>query len=149
MKIAISGSRKGVDEYQIEQFKKIIKKLLRTEKKLEIVHGCTIGAEYTLHNILLEFEKEYLDKIRIIGAPGYPPGKPQSSHAIAECNNLTIELISKEFSERNVMLANTCDILFAFPGDRVRLGNVWDTISKFRKIDKKVILFERMHFKNI
>lgn len=145
MRIAISASRKGIDKYQKEQFKLIIKKLLEKTGKLTILHGCTIGGEFTLHNILLDF-KERGEDIYIIGCPAFPANNPTSYQSIADCKKLNHIDKLRTYNVRNDTLSLISDILFAFPGDRIRLGNVWDTINRFNGKGKKVIMFEREHF---
>jgi hypothetical protein len=127
LKIGFTGTRHGMNDVQMEEFKNII-----TSKEIdEFHHGMCVGSDKQAHDAVSE------EKIKIIGHP------PKYKKFMAECD-CNILMKPLDYLERNKNIVDKSEILIATPDtkEKVRSGT-WSTVRYARKQKKKIYIIHK------
>ncbi len=127
-KLGITASRNGITEKQKEAFLDWLK-----EQDIDMVHhGCCIGGDEEIHDIIREFNEEIL----IFGHPAIVASKYKSD---CKCD---IWWVIKKPLDRNHDIVNSSEIMAAFPaGPEIIRSGTWATIRYTKKMYKKLYIF--------
>ncbi len=127
VKIGFTGTRHGMSEEQLKEFKNFIK----SKDIEEFHHGVCIGSDQQSH----DFVKS--KKIKIVG---HPP-KFKKFMSDSDCD---VFMKPHDYLKRNKHIVDETDILLATPDtkERVRSGT-WSTIRYARKQNKKIYIIHK------
>ena len=126
--IGITGTRKGMNEYQTK-FLTVFLSGLSELFKLTFHHGCCEGVDLESAEIFRNIIGEYCNIIQ------HPP----TNMFVAKLNENDGKVKAKPFLERNHDIVDACDFLIGIPGEceEVLRSGTWATIRYARKINKK------------
>jgi len=128
IKIGFTGTRHGMSDEQLKEFKKLIK----SKEFEEFHHGMCVGSDEQSHDIVKGIENK-----KIIGHP------PTFKKFMADC---TCDIMRKSYDylQRNKNIVDDTDILIATPDvkEKVRSGT-WSTIRYARKQDKRTYIIHK------
>ncbi len=140
--IGFTGPIADMNEFQVEQFTKIISGFLPV---FVFHHGDALGADATAHALVTQTFRTLLNcQPNIEKHPGYGKGMNASSTnpKRAYCEGFTICHPAKPYMERNTDIAQVLDILIATPStptQELRSGT-WSTVRRALKLHKGIIL---------
>jgi hypothetical protein len=125
MKIGMTGSRSGISDEALTEFKAFLEK----NEITEFHHGDCVGADRIFHNIVSSKYKVVI----------HPPDKDIFR---AFCKGDEIRE-KKPYTERNRDIVDETDMLIAFPltEKEVFRSGTWSTIRYAKKVNKEVIKF--------
>ena len=131
-KIGFTGTRHGMSDKQLKEFKNII--LIKEVE--EFHHGMCIGSDKQAHDFIEE-EKKKERKIKIVGHP------PSFKKFMVECD-CDIYMKPYDYLKRNKNIVDETDMLIATPDtkERVRSGT-WSTVRYARKKSKKIYVIHK------
>ncbi len=125
-KVGFTGTRHGMSDEQIKEFKKLI----TSKKTEEFHHGMCVGSDKQAHDIV---EK----KITTVGHP------PVYKKFVADCS---CDVLKKpyDYLARNKNIVDSTDILIATPDckEKVRSGT-WSTVRYARIQGKKIYVIHK------
>ena len=132
LKIGFTGTRHGMSDVQLEEFKKIVK-----SKNLdEFHHGMCVGSDKQAHDFVEE-QKIKIEEIKIVGHP------PKFKKFVAPCK-CDILMKPYDYLQRNKNIVDETDILIATPDvkEKIRSGT-WSTVSYARIKHKKIYIIHK------
>ena len=127
VKIGFTGTRHGMSDIQIQEFKNII----QAKNFKEFHHGMCVGSDKQAHDFIIS------KKIKTVGHP------PKYKKFVADCH-CDILMKSYDYLKRNKNIVDETDILIAAPDtkERVRSGT-WSTVRYARKQHKKIYIIHK------
>ncbi len=132
IKAGFTGTRHGMSDAQLKEFKNIIK----SKEIEEFHHGMCVGSDKQAH----DFVKD--EKIKIVGHP------PSYKKFVADCS---CDILKKphDYLQRNKNIVNDTDILIATPDvkEKIRSGT-WSTVRYARQLytrypEKKIYIIHK------
>ena len=130
MKVGFVGTRKGMNEAQLDY----VRKVLVQQKPTEAHHGDLVGSCEQFHKLCLELD---------IPVVLHPPNSDKHRAFSAKQGGVGIVLEEKTYLKCNKDIVNECDLLIATPdtNEPNTSSHTWKAIRYAREIDKKVVVF--------
>lgn len=137
MIIGFTGTRYGMNKFQLEQFQDVVGSI--PDKVIEyVVHGGCVGADANFHGLCL------IRGFNIHVRPGHSAHDKSDNQSFAYEDGATIIHPSKTYFDRNRDIVDECDLLIAAPPCNTNpgRGGTWYTTAYAQKQGKRVeILF--------
>lgn len=133
MLIGFTGTRYGMTVLQTEILRSRIKLLAHDD--VYFVHGGCVGADFEFHNLVVEYGPVLL-------YPGYSSRNPDDNQFEVPITDYDMapSFINEPlpFLERNRIMVERADVMFAAPPGPEGRGGTWYTINYARKNQKPV-----------
>lgn len=130
MKIAFTGSRKGLTPQQKKQLLEYLVSLAL--KSIEAHHGMCVGADEDFHHLIINTYKS--DNRHIVG---HPPTELKYASSVM----VDLAWAPADYLARDKALVEESDVLIACPNSLERLrSGTWATVRYAEKINKQVTI---------